>query len=131
MKIFFPEYGKKKTEEEVRQMIEEAGGFKRRTDLEKPYGFVPKGSTADPIIADTEVELIKKVMSYYNTFQEQVKGQTQIIKNALKEGIRNNTTDVSLPEASNTKNPSWLRDTLSKYLNNNWIVLEGDGYDSA
>ena len=53
------------------------------------------------------------------------------VKNALKEGIRNNTTDVSLPETSNTKNPSWLRDTLSKYLNNNWIVLEGDGYDSA
>lgn len=131
MKIFFPEYGKKKTEEEVKQMIEEARGFKRRTDLEKPYGFVPKGSTADPIIADTEVELIKKVMSYYNTLQEQVKGQTQIIKNALKEGIRNNTTDVSLPESSNTKNPAWLRDTLSKYLNNNWIVLEGDGYDSA
>jgi len=22
-------------------------------------------------------------------------------------------------------------DTLSKYLNNNWEVLEGDGYDSA
>ena len=131
MKIFFPEFGKKKTEEEVRKMIEDVDGFKRRTDLEKPYGFTPEGSSSDPILADSEVELVKKVMSYYNTLQERVKGQTVIIKNALKEGISNNTTDVSLPASSVAENPSWLRDTLSKYLNNNWTVLEGDGYDSA
>ena len=131
MKILFPEYGKKKTEEEVKQMIEEAGGFKRRTDLEKPYGYVPKGSTASPILADSEVELIKKVMDHYNTFQEKVKGHTLLIKNALKDGIRNNTTDVELPQSDNTDNPAWLRNTLSKYLNNHWEVLEGDGFDSA
>jgi hypothetical protein len=54
-----------------------------------------------------------------------------VIKNALKEGIAHNTTDISLPASSTAENPSWLRDTLSKYLNNNWTVLEGDGYDSA
>jgi hypothetical protein len=54
-----------------------------------------------------------------------------IIKNALKEGIRNNTTDVNLPQSNNTNNPAWLRNTLSKYLNNNWEVLEGEGFDSA
>jgi hypothetical protein len=131
MKILFPEFGKKKTEEEVRQLIEEAGGFKRRTDLEKPYGYVPVGSTAAPILADTEVELVKNVMAYYNTFQDKVKGTTLVIKNALKEGIRNNTTDIELPPSDNTKNPSWLRNTLSKYLNSNWEVLEGEGFDSA
>mgnify|MGYP003467111161 FL=1 len=67
MKIFFPEFGKKKTEEEVKKMIEDADGFKRRTDLEKPYGYTPEGSSSDPILADSEVELVKKVMSYYNT----------------------------------------------------------------
>ena len=66
-------------------MIEEAGGFKRRTDLEKPYGFYLDGTSTEPIVADSETELIKKVAAAYNTFQEQVKGQTVIIKNALKE----------------------------------------------
>lgn len=131
MKIFFPDYGKKKTEEEVKQMIEEVDGFKRRNDLEKPYGYAPEGDTTNMILADSETELIKKVMNHFNTFQQQVKGQTLIIKNALKEGIRNNTTDVNLPQSNNTNNPAWLRNTLSKYLNNNWEVLEGEGFDSA
>jgi hypothetical protein len=130
MKIFFPEWGKKKTEEEVKAMIEAEDGFKRRTDLEKPYGFFLEGTSTDPILADSEAELIKKVMAHYNTFQEQIKGQTVIIKNALKEGIENNTIDVNLP-VSHGKDPAWLRNTLSKYLNNNWTVLEGEGYDSA
>ena len=130
MKILFPEYGKKKTEDEVKAMIEADNGFEKRTDLEKPYGYFPKGSSSEPIVADSEIELIKKVMVYYNTFQAQVKGQTVVIKNALKEGIKNNTTDVNLPSTSD-ENPAWLRNVLSKYLNNNWIVLEGDAYDSA
>lgn len=130
MKVLFPEYGKKKTEEEVKAMIEADNGFEKRSDLEKPYGYFPKGSGSEPIVADSETELIQKVMAYYNTFQAQVKGQTVVIKNALKEGIKNNTTDVSLP-ATSDENPAWLRNTLSKYLNNNWVVLEGDAYDSA
>ena len=130
MKILFPEYGKKKTEEEVRAMIEADHGFERRTDLEKPYGYFPKGSGSEPILADSEAELIKKVLVYYNTFQQQVKGQTVVIKTALKEGMKNNTTDVNLPYTSE-ENPAWLRNVLSKYLNDNWEVLEGDGYDSA
>lgn len=130
MKMLFPDWGKKKTEEEVKAMIEAADGFKRRTDLEKPYGFYLDGTSTDPIVADSETELIKKVTAAYNTFQEQVKGQTVVIKNALKEGMQQNTTDVSLPN-SKGKDPAWLRNTLSKYLNSNWTVLEGDGYDSA
>ena len=130
MKIFFPDWGKKKTEDEVKAMIEAAGGFKRRTDLEKPYGFFIDGTDTEPILADSEGELIKKVMAHYNTFQERIKGQTFVIKNALKDGINNNTIDVNLPN-SNGKDPAWLRNTLSKYLNNNWTVLEGDAYDSA
>ena len=131
MKAIFPEYGKKRSLEEVKQMIEEVDGFKKRTDLEKPFGYVPKGSTKDPILADSETELIQKVHNFYNTFQEQVKGQTTLIKNALKEGINNNTIDVQLPSASKNDDPQWLRNTLSKYLNKNWTVLEGDGYDAA
>ena len=131
MKILFPEYGKKKTEEEVKAMLEAEGAFKKRTDLEKPYGYFPSGNDTNPIVADSETELIKKVLQHYNAFQEQVKGHTVIIKNALKEGISNNTTDIRLPEARGGNNPRWLMDTLSKYLNNNWEVLEGDGYDSA
>lgn len=130
MRIFFPNWGKKKTEEEVREMIAAADGFKKRTDLEKPYGFFPEGDSSEPILANSEAELIKKVMAHYNTFQERVKGQTVIIKNALKEGMANDTIDVSLP-VSRGRKPDWLRNTLSKYLNSNWVVLEGEGYDSA
>lgn len=131
MKIFFPEFGRKKSEEEIKQMIEEVDGFKKRTDLEKPYGYVPKGSTATPILANSEVELIQNVMAYYNTLQDNVKGNTKIIKEAIKFGIKENTDDIELPHSSNTLNPQWLRMTLSKYLNSNWTVLEGEGYDSA
>lgn len=130
MRMLFPDWGKKKTEDEVRAMIEAVGGFKKRTDLEKPYGFYLDGTSTEPIVADSEAELIKKVAAAYNTFQEQVKGQTVIIKNALKEGMQQNTVDVSLPNTRG-QDPAWLRNTLSKYLNNNWTVLEGDGYDSA
>lgn len=131
MKMLFPNYGKKMTEEEVKEMLEKEGAFKKRNDLEKPYGYFPDNNTTEPIIADTEVELIKKVLQHYNTFQEKIKGQTVIIKNAIKDGINNNTTDIRLPEATGGNNPRWLIDTLSKYLNNNWQILEGDGYDSA
>ena len=131
MKILFPEYGKKKTEDEVKAMLKAEGAFNKRTDLEKPYGYFPSGNDTNPIVADSETELIKKVLQHYNSFQEQVKGHTVIIKNALKDGINNNTTDIRLPESRGGNNPRWLIDTLSKYLNNNWEVLEGDGYDSA
>lgn len=131
MKILFPESNKRKTEEEVRAMIEADGGFKKRTDLEKPYGYFINGTDSAPIVADSEVELITKVLSHYNAFQDQVKGQTMLIKNALRDGIRNNTDDVDLPASSSASNPQWLRRTLSKYMNDNWEVLEGEGYDSA
>lgn len=130
MRILFPEYGKKKTEDEVKAMLEAADAFKKRTDLDKPYGYTPDGTT-QTITADSEVDLLKKVLAYYNTFQESVKGQTALIKAALKEGITSNTTDVNLPESYDNKKPEWLRHTLSKYLNDNWVLLEGDGYDSA
>ena len=44
--------------------------------------------------------------------------------------MANETIDVSLP-VSRGRKPDWLRNTLSKYLNSNWVVLEGEGYDSA
>jgi hypothetical protein len=62
MKMLFPNYGKKMTEEEVKEMLEKEGAFKKRNDLEKPYGYFPDNNTTEPIIADTEVELIKKVL---------------------------------------------------------------------
>ena len=68
--MLFPEHGKKKTEEEVRAMLEAEGAFKKRTDLEKPYGYFPSGNDTNPIVADSEVELIKKVLQHYNSFQE-------------------------------------------------------------
>lgn len=131
MKIFFPETGKKKSEEEVKELIEKQNGFKKRTDLEKPYAYFPNDYSTNPILANSESDLIKKVSAYYNTFQEQIKGHTATIKEALKYGIKNNTSDIQLPESSNKENAAWLRNTLSKYLNNNWVVLEGEGFDSA
>ena len=59
MRMFFPDWGKKKTEDEVRAMIEAADGFKKRTDLEKPYGFYLDGTSTEPIVADSEAELKK------------------------------------------------------------------------
>ena len=131
MKILFPEFNRRKTEEEIIEMIKEADGFKERNDLEKPFGYRPPGSKANYILANSEKELVKNVMAHYNTFQEQVKGQTLVIKNAIKEGIKYNTNDIDLPQSDNTNDPSWLRDTLSKYLNKNWKILEGDAYESA
>ena len=131
MKIFFPDSGKKKSEEEIKNLIEQQDGFKKRTDLEKPYAYFPNDYSNTPILANSEPELVKRVTAYYNTFQEQIKGHTITIKDALKYGIKNNTSDIQLPESSNKENAAWLRNTLSKYLNNNWVVLEGEGFDSA
>lgn len=131
MKIVFPEFGKKKSEEEIRDLIQKADGFKKRTDLEKPYGYFPEGNETNPILANSETDLIQKVSAYYNNFQEQIKGYTTTIKDAIKYGIENNTSDIQLPESKNTKNASWVRNTLSKYLNKNWQILEGEGYNSA
>lgn len=127
MKILFPNFGKKRTEEEIKEMIEKEGGFERRNDLEKPYGFKPKGSYSKYILADTEQQLVQRVHTYYNNFQDQVVEMTQTIKNKLKQGIKDDTTDVQLPGMD----PGWLENTLNKYLNSNWQVLEGDGFDSA
>jgi hypothetical protein len=51
-------------------MIKDADGFKKRTDLPKPYGFYMNETSSEPILADTEEELIKKVYAQFNNFED-------------------------------------------------------------
>jgi len=69
--IWFPEYARKKTDEEIRQMIENEGGMKEEQDKDGKTYFVwkPKGWYAKVIKGKSEADLFDKIKKKYTETQ--------------------------------------------------------------
>lgn len=126
MQKLFPKYGdnRKKTDEEIRQLINDQKGFKINSNSGM-YEFTPRGWNK-PITAKDEGELFKKVKQYYTETKERnVKKTANIIK-SLKASQKPDGI-LELPEGSD----AWLHSKLSKYANEGWSVIEGEIGDAA
>ena len=132
MTKWFPSYSSTRlvTEEEV---IEELKGLSKNGKIEPDetnvYIYRPIGVNEKPITATSELEFIKKVTKYKQSLPSKRRRRTQKIKEALKEGIRLETANVNFPtggKAGQDGSPTWLQDTLRKYCNSSWKVVDNE-----
>ena len=87
MQKLFPKYGdnKKKTDEEIKQLIEEQDGFTLNSDTGR-YEYLPKGFSK-PISAsekEGEVVLFKRVKDFYTRSKERNVNKTSVLTKAIK-----------------------------------------------
>lgn len=117
-KLWWPTQGeqRKRTLEEVKQMIEADGGFVKE---DGKYSYKSKQSGYE-FEAKSEVALYNKVMQFFNGQKERNIKKTSVIKHALKEAQKRNDGNVDFPKAE-----PWIKSTLSKYAFKQWEVVEG------
>ena len=108
---------KQKTRDEIIDLIRQQDGFTTKT-------FKPT-TGGDAIVANTEEELISKVVEFYNKRFINNVSKAKTIRESLKKA--QNDQEYELPSYYD----AWLRNRLSKYANSQWKVLEGDGMDAA
>lgn len=117
-KIWWPTQGeeRKKTLEEVKQIIENDGGFVKENGKyeykSEQFGY--------EFTAKSENELFRKVLSFFNESKERNVKKTANIAKLLKQAQKNNEGDVDNAEIT-----PWLRAVLSKYATSQWSVVEG------
>ena len=80
------------------------------------------------IIADSKEELIQKIREDLSKRNEKRITRTTHIMNLLKDGIKNETTDLNFPQSLDGDTRYWFQKNLEKYCNSNYKVLEDDLY---
>lgn len=129
MQKLFPKYGdnRKKTDEEIRELINDQKGFTINPDTGK-YEYLPKGFSK-PITAtekEGEAGLFKKVKDYYTGSKERNIAKTTNIAKALKVAQQPKGV-LELP----TEIDSWVRVKLSKYCTTDWEIMPGQASEAA
>lgn len=127
---WFPKYGSDhiKTDEEIREMIEKQGGFTVNSST-GDFEFTPKG-WSKPITAtkkEGEAALFAKVKDIYTGSKEKNIKKTQSIKHAINVAKTQKSNYINLPKDTD----DWVRHKLSKYLNDNWKIMNDDAADAA
>ena len=136
MNKWFPSYSSTRlvTEEEVIEELKKLNeNGKIEPDENGVYSYKPFGTNEKPITATSEAEFIQKVTKYKQSLPSKRRRRTQVIKNALKEGIRLETANVNFPtggKAGHDGSPTWLQDTLRKYCNSSWKVVDNETIES-
>lgn len=117
-KAWWPTQGerRKRTREEVIQMIQDTGGFRKE---ENKFIYESKHAGFD-FVAKSEAELYNKVLSYYNDTKERNVKKTNKIKTILREAQKRNDGFIEGQEIT-----TWLKMTLSKYASNQWEIVDG------
>lgn len=134
MSTWFPDYKqfKSKTDEEIKQMLEETDALTPQDrNGKKVFVYKPKGAYTREIVADSEFELLSKVKKQQEKWEKNKEWMSQTVVKALKTG---NIEDAKQYLASiNTKGifeesglANWFTDTLGKYCNGNWQVVENN-----
>lgn len=141
MSIWFPEYTKKVTsEEKIRQMIEDNGGFKKENGN---FVFKIQGSYIKEFVSPIEKgeeALYMKIKKYYDNKQHTRKwmadGISKVLKDAQEMASKNNEKSLEGIDIQEfiksfdtrfTEDPTgtlhWFKDNLMKYCNNDWEVI--------
>lgn len=129
MSKWFPDYSdtRKVTRESVIKRIKKYN--KLTPDENGLYTWNRYGKNEAPITATTEAEFVDKVLKYEQGLPARRLRSTAEVKQFLKEGIRNgiNNADFPSPIISSTDGETtWIRDTLSKYCDGNWEVVDNE-----
>ena len=124
MQKLFPKYGdnKKKTDEEIKQLIEEQNGFTLNSDTGR-YEYLPKGFSKPISASEKEGEsvLFKRVKDFYTRSKERNVNKTSVITKAIKAAQKQDGI-LELPEDTD----EWVRAKLSKYCDPNWKVIDDE-----
>ena len=136
MNDWFPDYSSTRmaTEEEIIDSLKKSSkNGKIEPDENGNFIYKPWGTNEKPIIATSEAEFIQKVVKYRQSQPHKRRKRTIIIKDAIKEGIRLNTANVNFPTGGKARkdgSPTWVQDTLRKYCNDSWEVIDDDAIES-
>ena len=139
MAIWFPDYKqfKAKSDEEIKQMLEEVDALTPQDrNGEMIYVYKPKGAYTKEITATTQEELIQKVKKQQDKWEKNKEWMSQTVIKALKTATEEGGSIEDAKQylqSINTKGiyensglANWFVDTLSKYCNGNWEVIEHD-----
>lgn len=129
MQECFTNYGKVKTDEEIKALIEKQGGFKVNDQL-GTLEFQPKGWTRTISVkneGNAEAELFKKVKQFITGQKERSLKNTQTIIKALREAQSEDSRSIQLPNGMS----DWLKTRLSKYCSKSWEVMDTPAQEVA
>lgn len=133
MAKWFPNYSSTRlvTEQEI---INRLKAEKRLTPDENGVYSRPKwGFKEAPITATSEAEFVQKVLEYERSQPARRLRYTAQVKNALQEGIKNGISNVEFPApiiSTSEGSVTWLKDTLAKYCDGNWEVVNNEVAES-
>lgn len=134
MQEWFPRYKvfKTITEKEVIDELKQDDAFKKNPDTNR-YEWTPKGTHNYIIWANSEEELIAKVLKHKEQLTRRRRDITVGVREALVEAIKRQSTDgitfAKLSQNFTGLNKDWLRLQMKKYANQNWKVETDSSYD--
>lgn len=106
--------------------------LKRRKALtpneENKLVFKWADQSKNSIIADSKEELVYKLREELSKRNEKRITRTTTIINLLKDGIKNNTSDINFPTSIDGETRYWMQKTLSKYCNEYYVIEDNDLY---
>lgn len=130
---WFPSYSSTRavTQEQVIKELKEYD--KLKPDENGVYTYQKYGYKEAPITATSEAEFVEKVLKYKQGLPSKRLRFTGEVKRALKEGMKNGMNNTEFPApiiASSDGDVTWLKDTLGKYCDGNWEVVDSDVAES-
>ena len=129
MKTWFPEQGNTMTDEQIKKMIDNQGGFVENADA-GTLEFKPKGWTKTISVNNkpgAEAELFNKIKKFFTGQRERSIKRTQEIIRAVKQAQAEDTRQVQLPNSMS----DWAKTKLSKYCSKSWEIMDGQAQNVA
>lgn len=136
---WFPNYKqfKAKSDEEIKEMLEKADALTPQLRNGKNvWVFKPKGAYTKEITADSQFELVEKIKKQQIRWEKSKEWMAKTVIKALKIATEPNGTIEDARQylsSVDTKGiyekeglANWFIDTLAKYCNGNWEVIEHD-----
>lgn len=125
MSNWFPDYsdGRLDNEQTTLEWLKNKGLLKKNNNGQ--FEFTKYGTNETPIISDDEVDFVKKVTEYFKKEAPKRTRKTRELRTKIKEAMQRGIDMVEFPTPVDKEgNISWLKDTVSSYCNDNWIVDE-------
>ena len=132
---WFPKYSSNKiqTKEEIIEKLKKKSK-NGKIEPDENGNFIYKTFGNDkPIVATTEADFIKKVVEYEQSRPSRRRRNTELVKRAIKAGIKANSSDVYFPSSNQhggEGSPTWLQDTLKRYCNDSWQIADDEILES-
>lgn len=135
MEKLFPKYSSNHniTEKQVINIIKRRYPDGKIVPNEQGQYIFRTAKDESDIIANSEEELVKKVLQYKTAQGPKRIQRTQAIIQTLNEGIQKNTADVEFPKSFKYNadgSPTWTQDLLKKYCNRYHKIIRNDVLES-